>query len=66
MAPFFSCFFNLNCNLVELPAWAGEESNVLDDKDDGVLETMKSFFNPNEKTKSGKVLPKAFFKSARG
>ncbi|KAL2463917.1 Photosystem II D1 precursor proCES [Forsythia ovata] len=61
-----SCgFLNLNCELVELPAWAGEESNASDDKNDGVLGTMKSLFDPNEKTKSGKVLPKAYLKSAR-
>ncbi|CAI9754137.1 unnamed protein product [Fraxinus pennsylvanica] len=51
----------------ELPAWAGEESNVLDDKDDRVLETMKSSFNHNEMTKSGKVLPKRLLEiSERG
>ncbi|XP_022862815.1 photosystem II D1 precursor processing protein PSB27-H2, chloroplastic isoform X1 [Olea europaea var. sylvestris] len=62
----YSCaFLNLNCKLVELPAWAGEESNALDDNNDGVLGAMKSLFDPNEKTKSGKVLPKAYLKSAR-
>ncbi|KAL2453426.1 Photosystem II D1 precursor processing protein PSB27-H2 [Abeliophyllum distichum] len=61
-----SCgFLNLNCELAKLPAWAGEESNALDDKNDSVLGTMKSLFDPNEKTKSGKVLPKAYLKSAR-
>lgn len=34
-------------------------------EDDGVIGTFKSLFDPNEKTKSGKVLPKAYLKSAR-
>lgn len=38
-----------------------------DDKqeDDSILGPIKSLFDPNEKTKSGKVLPKAYLKSAR-
>ncbi|KAI3856231.1 hypothetical protein MKW92_001395 [Papaver armeniacum] len=36
-----------------------------DDGDKGILEGMKSLFDPNEKTKSGKVLPKAYLKTAR-
>ncbi|XP_077247273.1 photosystem II 11 kDa protein-like protein [Tasmannia lanceolata] len=35
------------------------------EEDGGVLDTIKSLFDPNEKTKSGKVLPKAYLKSAR-
>ncbi|XP_021747473.1 photosystem II D1 precursor processing protein PSB27-H2, chloroplastic-like [Chenopodium quinoa] len=34
-------------------------------QDDSVLGPIKSLFDPNEKTKSGKVLPKAYLKSAR-
>lgn len=47
------------------PAWAGEESNGPEDKDESVIGAIKSIFNPDEKTKSGKVLPKAYLKSAR-
>ncbi|XP_026421040.1 photosystem II D1 precursor processing protein PSB27-H2, chloroplastic-like [Papaver somniferum] len=36
-----------------------------DDGDKGILDGMKSLFDPNEKTKSGKVLPKAYLKTAR-
>ncbi|XP_052190606.1 uncharacterized protein LOC127800183 [Diospyros lotus] len=42
-------------------AGAGDE----EDMDEGVLGAVKSLFDPNEKTKSGKVLPKAYLKSAR-
>lgn len=31
----------------------------------GVIGAIKSIFDPNEKTKSGKVLPKAYLKAAR-
>lgn len=47
------------------PAWAGEESNGPEDKDESVIGAIKSIFDPDEKTKSGKVLPKAYLKSAR-
>ncbi|WRX19769.1 Photosystem II Pbs27 - like 2 [Theobroma cacao] len=38
-----------------------------DEKQDvqGAVGAIKSLFDPNEKTKSGKVLPKAYLKSAR-
>lgn len=57
----------LNCVIRPSPARAGEESNAQEeDKDDeGVIGAIKSIFDPNEKTKSGKVLPKAYLKSAR-
>jgi Photosystem II Pbs27 len=35
------------------------------EQDGGILGAIKSIFDPNEKTKSGKVLPKAYLKSAR-
>lgn len=58
---------NLTFNFLPLPlfAWAGEKAKGEDDKDEGVIEAVKSLFDPNEKTKSGKVLPKAYLKSAR-
>ncbi|KAK3042155.1 hypothetical protein RJ639_001275, partial [Escallonia herrerae] len=47
-------------------AWAGDEStNDQGDEGEGVIEAVKSLFDPNEKTKSGKVLPKAYLSSAR-
>lgn len=58
-------FLNLNCELMLLPAWAEENSNALESKDESVVGALKSLFDPNEKTKSGKVLPKAYLKSAR-
>nr|CAB3498220.1 unnamed protein product [Digitaria exilis] len=33
--------------------------------EEGVLGAIKSIFDPNEKTKAGKVLPKAYLKAAR-
>ncbi|KAK7389565.1 hypothetical protein VNO78_24715 [Psophocarpus tetragonolobus] len=36
-----------------------------DEQDKGVIGAIESLFDPNEKTKSGKVLPKAYLKSAR-
>lgn len=50
------------------PAEAGGEEPIADDgngDDEGVIGAIKSIFDPNEKTKSGKVLPKAYLKSAR-
>ncbi|KAL9232871.1 hypothetical protein vseg_007934 [Gypsophila vaccaria] len=35
------------------------------EKDDSIFGSVKSLFDPNETTKSGKVLPKAYLKSAR-
>ncbi|CAH1449699.1 unnamed protein product [Lactuca virosa] len=43
-------------------AW---ESNVQEEKDESLVGAFKSLFDPNEKTKSGKVLPKAYLNSAR-
>ncbi|KAK4478095.1 hypothetical protein RD792_017360 [Penstemon davidsonii] len=56
----------LNCELRLLPALAKEESNDLEGtKDEGLVGALNSLFDPNEKTKSGKVLPKAYLKSVR-
>lgn len=59
-----SCLM-LNWVLTPSPAWAEEELNTQEDKDEGVVGAIKSLFDPNEKTKSGKVLPKAYLNSAR-
>ncbi|GAV84850.1 PSII_Pbs27 domain-containing protein [Cephalotus follicularis] len=45
--------------LTPLPVWAEDKPT------DGVLGAVKSMFDSNEKTKSGKVLPKAYLRSAR-
>ncbi|KAJ0035890.1 hypothetical protein Pint_24821 [Pistacia integerrima] len=56
---------SFNCGLTPLPAEAGDKSDGKDEKDEGVVGAIKSLFDPNEKTKSGKVLPKAYLESAR-
>ncbi|KAK2456907.1 photosystem II D1 precursor processing protein PSB27-H2, chloroplastic [Trifolium repens] len=48
--------------LSPLMAWAEEKSDDKEENDDGVIGAVKSLFDPNEKTKSGKVLPKAYLK----
>uniref|UniRef100_A0A6V7QX96 Photosystem II D1 processing protein PSB27-H2, chloroplastic n=1 Tax=Ananas comosus var. bracteatus TaxID=296719 RepID=A0A6V7QX96_ANACO len=51
-----------------LPPIKAEENDRKDkneEGDGGVLGAMKSIFDPNEKTKSGKVLPKGYLKAAR-
>ncbi|KAE8698958.1 Photosystem II D1 precursor processing protein PSB27-H2 [Hibiscus syriacus] len=53
-----------NCVLTPiLPVRA--ESDDRKEEDDGVVGAIKSLLDPNEKTKSGKVLPKAYVKSVR-
>lgn len=62
--PFVS-LLTFNCGVALLPAWAGDHSNAQEEKDESLVGALKSLFDPNEKTKSGKVLPKAYLKSAR-
>ncbi|KAL1333024.1 hypothetical protein AAHE18_11G070500 [Arachis hypogaea] len=46
--------------------WAEEKSSDKEDDDNkGIVGAITSLFDPNEKTKKGKVLPKAYLKSAR-
>ncbi|XP_021291495.1 photosystem II D1 precursor processing protein PSB27-H2, chloroplastic isoform X3 [Herrania umbratica] len=47
----------------ETELWAEPDDQNQDDQ--AVVGAIKSLFDPNEKTKSGKVLPKAYLKSAR-
>ncbi|CAL4919045.1 unnamed protein product [Urochloa decumbens] len=50
------------------PTRADDESSVAaaaGEEGEGVLGAIKSIFDPNEKTKAGKVLPKAYLKAAR-
>ncbi|RLN43186.1 photosystem II D1 precursor processing protein PSB27-H2, chloroplastic-like isoform X1 [Panicum miliaceum] len=49
------------------PVRADDESNGGGggEEEEGVLGAIKSIFDPNEKTKAGKVLPKAYLKAAR-
>ncbi|RWW20045.1 hypothetical protein BHE74_00051901, partial [Ensete ventricosum] len=59
---------SISCGLVALPIKAEEEKNRVDQKDEGdggVSGIIKSIFDPNEKTKTGKLLPKGYLKSAR-
>ncbi|KAI9195538.1 hypothetical protein LWI28_015859 [Acer negundo] len=61
----FAAILTLNCGLTPLPVQAEDKSNGQDAKDEGVVGAIKSLFDPNEETKSGKVLPKAYLKTAR-
>jgi hypothetical protein len=54
-----------NYGLTPSIAWAEEKSNGKEEDDAGIVGAVKSLFDPNEQTKSGKVLPKAYLKSAR-
>ncbi|WVZ60543.1 hypothetical protein U9M48_010551 [Paspalum notatum var. saurae] len=50
------------------PVRAAEDGNTGGsggEEEEGVLGAIKSIFDPNEKTKAGKVLPKAYLKAAR-
>lgn len=51
--------------LSPLLVWAEEKGTAKEEEDKGFIDAIKSLFDPNEKTKSGKVLPKAYLKSAR-
>lgn len=55
---------NLSCGLMLEPARAEESANEVG-KDEGLVGALQSLLDPNEKSKSGKVLPKAYLKSAR-
>ncbi|KAK3190047.1 hypothetical protein Dsin_029608 [Dipteronia sinensis] len=61
----FAAILTVNCGLTPLPVQAEDKSNGQDAKDEGVVGAIKSLFDPNEETKSGKVLPKAYLKTAR-
>ncbi|KAL0388612.1 UNVERIFIED_CONTAM: Photosystem II D1 precursor processing protein PSB27-H2, chloroplastic [Sesamum radiatum] len=56
---------NLKYESMLLPALAEEKSEASEGKEEGLVGALQSLFDPNEKTKSGKVLPKAYLKSAR-
>ncbi|KAL0348846.1 UNVERIFIED_CONTAM: Photosystem II D1 precursor processing protein PSB27-H2, chloroplastic [Sesamum angustifolium] len=56
---------NLKYESMLLPALAEEKSEASGGKEEGLVGALQSLFDPNEKTKSGKVLPKAYLKSAR-
>ncbi|XP_022722602.1 photosystem II D1 precursor processing protein PSB27-H2, chloroplastic [Durio zibethinus] len=53
--------FNSGITPLQVRAEPGDQK----EEDEGVVGAIKSLFDPNEKTKSGKVLPKAYLKSAR-
>lgn len=52
---------SLSSEVVPLRARAGSEEG----DEGGLSGALKSLFDPNEKTQTGKVLPKAYLKSAR-
>ncbi|XP_020590785.1 photosystem II D1 precursor processing protein PSB27-H2, chloroplastic [Phalaenopsis equestris] len=52
-------------SISSLPLKAEEKSGKEEEGDNGVIGAITSLFDPNEKTKSGKVLPKAYVKAAR-
>ncbi|KAK8625542.1 hypothetical protein V6N13_090410 [Hibiscus sabdariffa] len=54
-----------NCILTPILPVRAESDDRKEEDDQGVVGAIKSLFDPNEKTKSGKVLPKAYVKSAR-
>ncbi|KAB1214282.1 Photosystem II D1 precursor processing protein PSB27-H2, chloroplastic [Morella rubra] len=54
-----------NYGLTPSVVWAEDKSKGQEEDDTGVVGAIKSLLDPNEKTKSGKVLPKAYLKSAR-
>ncbi|KAL1296283.1 hypothetical protein HN51_056995 [Arachis hypogaea] len=57
-----ACCYGLSPSM----GWAEEKSSDKEDDDNkGIVGDITSLFDPNEKTKKGKVLPKAYLKSAR-
>ena len=54
-----------NYGLTPPDVWAEEKSSDQEEEDTGVIGAITSLFDPNEKTKSGRLLPKAYLKSAR-
>lgn len=54
-----------NYGLTPPVVWAEDKSNGQEEEDTGVIGAITSLFDPNEKTKSGRLLPKAYLKSAR-
>lgn len=61
----FLTTLTINYGLIPSVVWAEDKSNGQEEEDAGITGALKSLFDPNEKTKSGKVLPKAYLKSAR-
>ncbi|GAB4843376.1 hypothetical protein Ancab_013342 [Ancistrocladus abbreviatus] len=55
----------LSQGMVSSPVWAEDKSDGQEEEDKGITGAITSLFDPNEKTKSGKVLPKAYLRSAR-
>ncbi|KAF5176482.1 Photosystem ii d1 processing protein psb27-h2 protein [Thalictrum thalictroides] len=58
---------SLDCGLRTLPVRAVEKElkEQEGEEDKGLVGTITSLFDPNEKTKSGKLLPKTYLNSAR-
>ncbi|XP_065863305.1 photosystem II D1 precursor processing protein PSB27-H2, chloroplastic [Euphorbia lathyris] len=60
----FLTIINLNCILTPLLLRAEEKSNEKEENE-GIFGAIKTLIDPNEKTKSGKLLPKAYLNTAR-
>lgn len=54
-----------NDGFLPSPVWADDESIGQEDDAKGIVGAIQSLFDPNERTKSGKLLPKAYLNSAR-
>ena len=54
-----------NYGLTPPVVWAEDKSNGQEEEDTGLIGAITSLFDPNEKTKSGKLLPKSYLQSAR-
>ncbi|CAA7026532.1 unnamed protein product [Microthlaspi erraticum] len=50
---------------VEFPGLQAAQAEEKEEGEEGVVGALKSLFDPNERTKAGKELPKAYLKSAR-
>ncbi|WCJ23766.1 photosystem II 11 kDa protein-related [Euphorbia peplus] len=60
----FLTILNLNCIVTPRPLRAEDESKE-QQENEGIFGAIKTLIDPNEKTKSGKVLPKAYLNTAR-
>ncbi|KAK7270582.1 hypothetical protein RIF29_23823 [Crotalaria pallida] len=58
-------FLTITCSSAFSPLLPSAAKEEEDDDDKGIIGAIGSLFDPDEKTKSGTVLPKAYLKSAR-
>ncbi|XP_039015096.1 photosystem II D1 precursor processing protein PSB27-H2, chloroplastic-like isoform X2 [Hibiscus syriacus] len=60
-----SAVVTFHCVLTQTLPVRAESDDRKEEGDEGLVGAFKSLLDPNEKTKSGKVLPKAYVKSVR-